>query len=350
MNTIIKIIITVTLGANIVFADSVALESKVHKVDFSGTHYLGFVSKANSDGSVANGFETRRNYLQFKAYVFERDYFRITFDTYEVDDTSTNLDGTWAVRLKYAYVYLHEVLPFTNAELGQVHRPWIDFEEHGAWNYRSINKVFIEDTQAAHLTNSADLGFNLKTYTDYFSSEIGLFNGEGYHNANDGAGLSGEFRATIHTLGTSNEKRKDTSTYLDLSTFGVYSLKDSKRGNKDWIMAGGHGVYNSPLFLVAGQYVKSYNEGGSYQGSGYSLNTEIRPFGMEYFFIGRYDYWDQTGTVSAGSHDDVNTLIYGVVNKFKKGINFIANVKQSSFVNNASKSFTAYMLSAELKY
>ena len=59
-------------------------------------------------------------------------------------------------------LYLDNILPFTGVEIGQVHRPWIDYEEHGGWNYRSISKVFVEQNNGAHLTNSADLGVNFK--------------------------------------------------------------------------------------------------------------------------------------------------------------------------------------------
>ena len=130
------------------------VKSKVPVLKFSGKHYLGFVS---NDGD--NKFETRRNYFQVKAYFKDhpKSYLRTTLDTHQVNDgrdiTGKDLDGTWNVRLKYAYLYLYNVLPNTGVEIGQVHRPWIDNEEHGNWNYRSISKVFVEDGMGTHLTN-----------------------------------------------------------------------------------------------------------------------------------------------------------------------------------------------------
>jgi len=79
---------------------------------------------------------------------------------------SQNDEYDWVVRLKYAFLYLDNVLPYTGIELGQVHRPWIDYESNTAMHHRSISKVFAEKT--AHVTNSADLGFNLRTKTAYF--------------------------------------------------------------------------------------------------------------------------------------------------------------------------------------
>jgi len=45
-------------------------------------------------------------------------------------DTHTDSAGETNVRLKYAYLYLDNILPSTGVEFGQAHRPWIDYEEH----------------------------------------------------------------------------------------------------------------------------------------------------------------------------------------------------------------------------
>ncbi len=52
-------------------------------------------------------FETRRNYFQVKAYFKEnpKDYMRLTLDTH------TDSAGETNVRLKYAYLYIDDILP-----------------------------------------------------------------------------------------------------------------------------------------------------------------------------------------------------------------------------------------------
>jgi len=160
-----------TLTSMVTAGESV-VKSHVPVLKFSGTHYLGFVSSSPEEGDATNDFETRRNYLQVKAYFKEnpKDYARITLDTHNTSDGESN------VRLKYAYLYLDNVLPNTGVEFGQAHRPWIDYEEHNAWNYRSISKTLVEAKYGADLTNSADRGINFKTKTPYFSSELGVLN------------------------------------------------------------------------------------------------------------------------------------------------------------------------------
>ena len=171
----------------------VNVKSKAKSLEFSGTHYLGFTSvdpstKVDSATSNSNyqgrssGFEMRRNYVQVKGYFNDKDYFRVTLDaTKELasDAVSGAQNKGYAdVFVKYAYLYLDKVLPYTGVEMGIVHRPWIDYEEHNGWHYRSFNKVILEEKGTAtesgvDLVNSADFGVNFKTQTDMFSSEIG---------------------------------------------------------------------------------------------------------------------------------------------------------------------------------
>jgi hypothetical protein len=348
------------------------ITSKSPTVEMSGTHYLGFTSKDTNQAGVAgqrkNGFETRRNYIQTKAYFKEnpKDYVRVTLDTYRDGSTAENgtTKGYSDVILKYAYLYLDEVLPFTGVELGQVHRPWIDYEEHGGWNHRSIAKVFVEDKEGgADWTNSADLGVNFKTKTPYFSSELGLFNGEGYHRVDDAAslssnnnGLSGEWRLTGHILGTGKEKRNDKLQYADVSFFGQAN-QDNRKGaivantNDDFNWYGLHAVYNQPEFLIAAQYIATKDAGPAYDGKGYSVNGEYR-FTPEISMIARYDNFDIKDN-SAALADKTNKLI-GASYAYNKNVKFFANYLETETKNatTATSNFKtdAIMATAEVNW
>ena len=334
-------------------ASESVVKSKVPVLNFSGTHYLGFVS-SEQDGERSNKFETRRNYFQVKAYMKDnkKSYMRLTLDTHQTDDTKykdadgktygKDMDGTWNVRLKYAFLYLDEVLPNTGIELGQVHRPWIDNEEHGGWNYRSISKVFVEDGGAAHLTNSADLGFNIKTKLDNFSSELGIFNGEGYHNKEDGEALSSEWRLTGHILGTGKKKRKAKVTYADVSFLGQLNEKSNKHKNEDLNWYGVHAVYNQPEFLMAAQYISTEDAHSAYAGDGYSVNGEYR-FTKKWDAIGRYDSF----TLEEGDVEQ-KRAIAGAVYKYNKNVKFI-----TSYMSEKKDGYDAknsIMLTAEVKW
>ena len=151
--------------------------SKAMKLEFSGTHYFGLTSadpKTTPSEVTANdvskyhnrstGFELRRNYVQVKGFFNEKDYWRVTMDA--TKELASSKDYA-SVFVKYAYLYLDNVLPATGVEFGIAHRPWIDYEEHNGWFYRSFNKVMIEEKGTAteagvDLVNSADLGINFK--------------------------------------------------------------------------------------------------------------------------------------------------------------------------------------------
>jgi len=325
------------------------VKSKTPVLKFSGKHYLGFVSKKGENSDRKNAFETRRNYFQVKAYFKDhpKSYLRTTLDTHQVNDgrdiTGKDLDGTWNVRLKYAYLYLDNVLPNTGVEIGQVHRPWIDNEEHGSWNYRSISKVFVEDGMGAHLTNSADIGFNFKTKTENFSSELGLFNGEGYHNEESGDGLSAEWRLTGHILGGGKQKAKAKNTYANVSFLGQQNKESNKHSQADLNWMGLHAVYNQPEFLVAAQYITVDDAAAKYKGDGYSVNGEYR-FAPKWNAIGRYDFFEMDK-----NKKEKKRAIAGVTYKYNSNVEFIANYLGEGGSHEGERT-DAFMLTTEVNW
>ncbi len=380
--------------------------AKSQKLEFEGTHYFGYTSnnyrEKNAYGTKsAGGFEFRRNYVQVKAYLTDKDYFRVTVDsTKELEASPTSsgsTSGYSTAYVKYAYLWLDKVplIPNTGAEIGVVHRPWIDYEEHNSWYYRSFNKVAVEDkfstaytkytaavapvlannyqataatysstTVGPDIINSADLGINLKTKTEYFTSEIGLLNGEGYHadkNAANQAGSNGmsfEYRLTGHIFGDGKKVGKYDRTkdsYANISVAGMVSknhkdnnlaANDNAEYDRKWTMV--HAVYNNPYFLVAAQYSK-VNDDLNYPDSAttslydkelkvWSVNAEVRPV-KDWTIIARYDNMDtkyknaNSATTNADSKyndnkvGDATQTMVGAAYKYSKNISFIGTYK-----------------------
>ena len=334
------------------------------KLKFSGVHYLGFTQKDMREGSATNNFEVRRNYLQVKAYLLEnpKSYLRVTLDT----EYTAKHDDHADVYAKYAYIYLADVLANTGVEFGMVHRPWIDYEEHQGWLSRSISKVFAEASEAGHLTNSSDLGFNFKTKTPYFTSEVGVFNGEGYHGkngtttedekANIGDGVSAEWRFTASIMGNGTLKRKAVKdTYFDASFLGQYNMDNSANAGETYKIYGLHTVYNMPSFLISAQYIMSENnkkDETDFNGQGYSINGVYR-FGQkkEFSVIGRYDNWENENSTSGTVGDVENNMIYGMAWQQNKNIKWLAT-GQSYYIEGAndSKDYNSAMITAEVHW
>ncbi len=292
--------------------------SKVPKITINGLHYLGYhytdyKDKARADRSA---FETRRNYLDFRGYLDRKDYARLTLDTRQLNN------GDWITRLKYAYLYLDNILPYTGVEFGQVHRPWIDYEEHHGWLYRSISETFVETHNAAHVIDSASLGADFITKTDYFTSQLALVNNGGYHSIKSGTGHSVDWRLTYEAFGTGRKHLNPTSDeWLNFSFYGRYLTGTDNGSSKD-TMSGVHVAYNNPMFLVAGHWMRDDNDGKSHDGHGWSVNGEIRPV-KDWSLLARYDHWKVT-PASGRDFTKKNTIL-GVAYTYNEYVKFIAN-------------------------
>ncbi len=344
------------------------LASHASKLKFSGLTYMGYTYKNYKNQHNSSNFELRRGYFQLKAYLLDdpKSYYRVTYDLTKVsvddDDGAGKLTNSTVARAKYAYLYLNNILPSTGVELGLVHRPWHDYEEHNAWYFRDISKVMIEAKNGAHLSNSADFGFNFKTKTQFFDSEIGIFQGEGYHGKQIATGMSLEWRATAHLLGINGKDKQDSKTYFDVSFFGQYNkehIETTAINNDDLIFAGIHTVYNQPTFLLSGQYIYSKDtaDNGTYvtkgSGSGYSVNGEYR-LGehKEYRFLGRYDTWTPV-VISSAKEFSQNAYIAGLAWDQNDNIQWVGNVTITDNETGSSRekyNGTAYMLTAQVEF
>jgi hypothetical protein len=384
---------------------STPLFAKADKLKFSVLTYLGYTFNDHESGSLGKGentpryteenfkedtseFELRRAYFQVKAYLLEdpKSYYRVTFDVHQDDKMNGDTtDGDNTLRVKYTYLYLNEVLPYTGVELGIAHRPWHDYEEHNAWYFRDISKVLVEQGNGAHLSNSADFGINFKTKTKYFDSEIGLFNGEGYHDIQNGKGMSFEWRTTAHLLGVDGKDKEKKLTYWDASFFGQYNkdhktitdVNSNEETDEDLIFMGLHTVYNQPDFLVSAQYIYSddtrdsdislkdrsgsavNSNTSSQSGEGYSVNAEYRLGAQKQFrILGRYDSWTPEAGANTDSADwdkeyEQKTYIAGLAWDQNKNVQWVVNVDITDNEEGSGRekyNGTAYMFTTRLKF
>jgi hypothetical protein len=289
------------------------LNSLAQRITLSGLSYFGYSYRDPRSGSNTGDFEVRRNYVTVMGALTDKISVRSTLDV-----TKETSGGNLEARFKYAYINFADVLPvsglMSGLEFGVVHVPWIDYEEHAGWWYRAVERTFIENPDAAGLFVSADLGANLRANWPYFSSEVGVFSGEGYDHLDREGGsffdnaLEGRF--TVHALGTGQIKYNPTrDKYLDFSfsTFDSFhhnagapagvlgSLQGGgSRGFLDRYIYQFHTVFNMPRFLIAAQYVYDQDRlslGGNDDNHGFSVNGEIRPFD-KWAAFGRVDYWD----------------------------------------------------------
>jgi hypothetical protein len=295
-----------SLGADVI------VKNKTAVLKFSGEHRFTFTD-SNTGGD--NGkFSVDRTYLQVKAYFLEdpKSYARITMDTKE------DASGTYNTYLKYSYLYLANVLPNTGVEIGQVHKPWADYEEHYGFTKQAVYGIFADKL---HLTSSADRGVNFKTKLVNFSSEIGVFQGEGYKDVPNYAneGLSYDARVTYHFFGT-----KDKKNYLNISVTGAFNKKHNydnatkTYGDKTWSLV--HIVYKNNQFLLAGQYINLSKDEVTPttddKGNGYSVNGDLY-INTKTTLFARYDSFKR----DRDNQKKENTIA-GIAYKYNKNITF----------------------------
>ncbi len=343
------------------------LVGKFKQVKFSGVGYLGYTFVDRKNGSDGGDFEIRRGYAIIKTYLNDKDYFRFTLDiTNRPHKPGRNEGNELDVKFKHLYLYkdISSFIPHTGFEFGLVHTPWLDYEEHSGWWFRSVSKTFYEASDGAHMLPSADLGIDFKTKTEHFSAEYGIFNGEGYdHIRRQDKGdkpynISLEGRFTWHIFGGGTLRYirghgkvpklnplKDTYTNISLHALNSFNHRGS---DDDLTVYQVHAVYNIPLFLLAAQYIKGdWYTGAEEKGEGFSFNFEIRPF-LEHRiqFFGRYDHWNQYKS----KNNDRDMYIYGVAWQMNRYIRWIVNGISTDYDSSDSRDYNKYMFTAEVHF
>jgi hypothetical protein len=285
---------------------SVPVESSSKKIKVGGTAFIHW-DYDSENSHEKNAFKITRNYVELRGYFNDKDYFRTTLDVKQ----DSNVDGgSYVVRLKYAYAYFSDVLPHTGVEVGLVHRPWIDWEEHHGWLHRDLEETLIENKRGAHLMNSADLGVNFKGGYGRASWAFGVFNGEGYHGEEES-----------YHFGKSVEGRLSYELFKGFILSGHTAHNfDYKHERMDRHLYQLHAVYDNPYCLIAAQYIwdrDHYYDSPDVKQKGYSFNADLKlkPFtGLPAGILLRFDHWDPNESKSNDVKKHVVAGVYYTLN------------------------------------
>ncbi len=164
------------------------------------TLFLAYQMDLQSEDEFANSFRVTRGYIGFKLRLTSWLSARLTYDLSQVTDLgrlgpapvtedpetgettaevdSSSFNGSFAARLKYAYLDFGISRLSMSVRFGLVHTPWLDWIEHIELG-RVYRHVMMEEL---YHYPSADFGLVLVgNITDYVSYHVGIVNGEGYH-------------------------------------------------------------------------------------------------------------------------------------------------------------------------
>ena len=290
--------------------------------------YLSYQNGEENNGTNFSRFAIKRGYLTVQKEFMPWFSARMTTDVTQVKDEAkdsngkvyNNYDGSIAVRIKYAYgqFNLPDIAFLTKPfiEVGVVHMPWLDYEEHVNW-YRCQDTMFIERNDTF---NSADIGVTFvsllggtmpedyqkkvnKYYPGHYGSmSLGIYNGGGYHAAEKNENKVLEGRLTIRPL-------PDIIPGLQFSYFGTTG-NGNKDTKPDWRTNLGFVSFEHEYVVLTGQY---YWGKGNQKGAdendkdGYSFFAEVKPH-KKFSIIGRYDRFDPN---TDADNDDNSRYIIG---------------------------------------
>jgi polyhydroxyalkanoate synthesis regulator phasin len=276
---------------------------------------LWYLSYQNGDigGEQTSQFVMKRGYLTVKKEFLPWFSSRMTLDVTTVkDDPPDNFAGSLAVRIKYLYGqfnlpdFAFLTKPFI--EFGQVHMPWLDFEENLNW-YRCQDTMFLERNNTF---NSADQGINFVSLFGglmneeyqknvnsaypgrYGSMAVAVMNGSGYHASENNNNKVLEGRLTLRPL-------PDIIPGLQLSYFGLVGKGNQETEPPVWNVNLGFASFEHEYVVLTGQYYRGRgNQAGDdeFKKEGYSFFTELKLYNLfkasldRFSVIGRCDYFD----------------------------------------------------------
>jgi hypothetical protein len=297
-------------------------------IKFEGLWYLSYQDGQEKNGTDYSKFSLKRGYLTVKKDILPKLSARLTADISQIKDEPDSVtgkvssdDGSIAVRLKYLYGQYNMndmgILTKPNVEIGLVHMPWLDFEEHVNL-FRLQDTMFIERNSVfdsadtgitfnALLGGSIDEGYQKRVTKDYpgryGSVSVGIYNGGGYHASEKNENKAIEGKLTIRPL-------PDILPGLQFSYFGITG-KGNKSTDPDWRTNLGFVSYENELITLTGQYYwGTGSQGGSdvNEKKGHSFFAEIKPMD-KISVIGRYDHFDPNKNTS---NDENDRYIIGV--------------------------------------
>ncbi len=278
-----------------------------------------------------NRFLLRRAYLTFKTKLAKNLSARLTQDL-TIDDQG---DDAGNIEMRFKYLCLSYMLPefafFSQPhfEMGMVHRPWLNFEEH-------VNAYRVQGPMAmekAGLFNSAGFGITFSTLIgkkmdnnftkavnshyagQYGSFSLGIYNGGGYHAFENNISKNIETRLTLRPF-------PEKLPGLQLSYFGIFG-KGNIPEQPDFLLHNGFLSFENKLIVLTGQYFTGIgNSKGSLLAdtlfnadsfTGYSGFAELKIPKTKLATFFRYDHFETDKT-----NTSTQIIIGGISYRFTK--------------------------------
>lgn len=212
-------------------------------VTVGGVVYAQYLYQLKDTANHVNNFDITRSYINVIGKFPTGLLTRVTADIYR------NTDGSLAYRLKYAYAgYTPEGSALT-FKLGQIHTPWLDWEE-ALWDYRMQGQMALE--RAGYISSSDfGLGVDGNWAKDKVNMQVGIYNGENYNKAPGDKRKDAMGRVSVRVLDTDDGSRVGGLRLTGYSQLG----KPTGGGLRDRFA--GMASYRSKQLTLAGEYART---------------------------------------------------------------------------------------------
>ncbi len=343
----------------------IELPKALQGLSIHGTVFISYMVMKQGDAK-SNRFDLKRGYFDVQKTLTPYLAARYTTDITRLGS------GDWETRIKYLYGKFTfdagSFLTQPGVEFGQGHVPYHDFWE-AVNGYRLEGTMFLERND---VVNSADVGavffsnFGGEMSSGYQkdvdghyagrygSTQIGVYNGAGYHGkeANDNKPV--EARVTVRPL-------PGQAPGLQVGLFGV----DGKANVApiagmipDWRIADLMLSYQSRNFTVTGEgYAGKGNLGGSAvyadgrsrDQNGYSVFAKVKlPQHEAWGAMARYDHFDSD--IHSADNDEPDRMIGGVSYTMKGGNMWLVDVDHVKHSLDAIPDETTGELALQMSY
>ena len=225
----------------------VAHAQSQNSVIVTGVVYAGYGYQLQDTAGVNNNnFDITRAYVNLIGKFAGNLGTRVTADVYR------NADGSLAYRLKYAYAAYTPGGKALTYKLGQIHTPWLDWEE-ALWDYRMQGQMALErgdQIAPRSYLSSSDFGFGVdgKWQTDRVNMQLAVVNGENYNKAPGDQRKDLQGRVSVRLLATNDSSRVGGLRLTSYEQLG----KPSSGGTRDRFL--GMLSYRSKQITLAGEF------------------------------------------------------------------------------------------------
>jgi hypothetical protein len=216
--------------------------SQAPQVTVSGVSYLQYLYQIKDTANHNNAFDVTRAYINVVGRFSGGVYTRITADIQRVGAG----DNSLRYRLKYAYAAYTPQGSSLTYKLGQIHTPFIDWEE-ALWDYRMQGTMAMD--RGGYLSSS-DFGFGVdgNWNADRINMQVGIYNGESYSGGPGDQRKDLMGRVSVRVSETDDASRVGG---LRVTAYGAYG-KPTGGGIRSRLL--GMVSYRTKQITLAGEY------------------------------------------------------------------------------------------------